>query len=88
MTQQVPAYAPYEEAPQGQFPDDLHIETIMARSAIHGWRIRPHRHADQFFPFLEGGGTAWIETRARLAAGRPCWFGRSRSTAPRSSPAR
>jgi len=56
------AYALYGEDSTG-FPDILHVETIAARSAIHDWRIRPHRHAElyQFFFVSHGGGTASID---------------------------
>lgn len=58
----VPAYALYGEGSSG-FPDELHVETIVARSSIHEWRIRSHRHGDlyQFFFIATGGGIASID---------------------------
>lgn len=63
MNRLVPAYALYGEAAAARFPDPLHIETIAARSSIHDWRIRPHRHADlwQIFVLSAGGGTAQLD---------------------------
>lgn len=62
MAQNVPAYGLYGESPADRFPDGLHIETISARSTVHAWRIRPHRHQDlhQLFLVDEGGGVAEI----------------------------
>lgn len=40
----MPAYALYGEARQGAPFDLLHVESIAARSRLHGWEIRPHRH--------------------------------------------
>ncbi len=59
----VPAFSLYGEGIDERFPDGLHIETIHARSPIHDWRIKPHRHHDlhQFFWIASGGGTAQIE---------------------------
>lgn len=65
MTPLVPAYALYGEGADG-FPDELHVETITARSARYDWRIRSHRHGDlyQFFFIAAGGGTAYIDGAA------------------------
>lgn len=65
MSALVPAYALYGEGPDG-FPDDLHVETIPARAAMHDWRIRSHRHGAlfQFFFIASGGGTAIIDSGA------------------------
>jgi AraC family transcriptional regulator, transcriptional activator of pobA len=59
----IPAFALYGEGLDERFPDGLHIETIHARSTIHDWRIKTHRHYDlhQFFWISSGGGTAEIE---------------------------
>jgi AraC family transcriptional activator of pobA len=45
-TAPVPAYFLYEEPLQA--PDErlVHVETIAARSRLHDWVIRPHRHRD------------------------------------------
>lgn len=65
MISLVPAYALYGEGADG-FPDELHVETIPARSAMYDWRIRSHRHGDlyQFFFIVSGGGTAIIDGAA------------------------
>lgn len=67
MVRTVPAYALYGEGNDG-FPDELHVETITARSAVHDWRIRSHRHGDlyQFFFIDTGGGTAVIDGAAHV----------------------
>jgi AraC family transcriptional activator of pobA len=70
--QPVPAYWLYGEGLAANLPDILHIETIIARSALHNWRIEPHRHRDlmQFFLLESGGGTATIDGVAhRLSPG-------------------
>jgi AraC family transcriptional activator of pobA len=38
--------------------DPVHVEALVARSALHNWRIRPHRHRDlfQLFWIRRGGG--------------------------------
>ncbi len=40
----MPAYALYGEAPAAPAFDAVHAESIAARSRLHGWEIRPHRH--------------------------------------------
>lgn len=42
----VPAFRLYGETGDGAAADALHWESIAARSRLHGWRIRPHRHHD------------------------------------------
>ena len=66
----VPAYALYGDRPEDRFPDGLHIETISARSTVHGWRIRPHRHQDlhQLFWIDGGGGVAEVGAAAHPLA--------------------
>ncbi|MBV8837367.1 MAG: helix-turn-helix domain-containing protein [Alphaproteobacteria bacterium] len=46
-------------------PDVVHCETIAARSALHGWKIAPHRHArlHQLLLIERGGGEATLEGR-------------------------
>jgi AraC family transcriptional activator of pobA len=53
----------YGERADDRFPDPLHIEAIADRSAVHSWRIRPHRHHDlfQFFRIVAGGGAAHLD---------------------------
>ena len=59
----VPAYWLYGERIGGRFPDALHIEPIVARSALHGWTIQPHVHHQlvQVFLVTGGGGSTRID---------------------------
>jgi AraC family transcriptional activator of pobA len=45
-------------------PDVLHCETIAARSRLHDWELKPHRHPrlHQLLVLISGGGTAQMET--------------------------
>ncbi len=49
-----------------ELPDVLHVETIAARSSLHGWELQPHRHArlHQLLLLTRGGGEAQLEGRA------------------------
>lgn len=62
--EQIPRFDLYEEEVEAaREPDFLHIETIYARSHLHGWRIQPHRH-DALLQLLiatGGGGTLTID---------------------------
>ena len=42
----VPAFRLYGESGTAARPDRLHWESIPARSRLHDWKIRPHRHHD------------------------------------------
>lgn len=44
----LPAYALYGETERAVLADPLHCESIAARSRLHDWEIRPHRHATLF----------------------------------------
>jgi AraC family transcriptional activator of pobA len=44
----LPAFALYGETAFSDSLDGLHIESIAARSRLHDWEIRPHRHAMLF----------------------------------------
>lgn len=46
QAQPVPAFRLYGETGDAPAADALHWESIAARSRLHGWRIRPHRHHD------------------------------------------
>lgn len=48
---------------QQDLPDVVHCETIEARSLIHDWEFKPHRHAHlhQFLLLDSGGGQVLIE---------------------------
>ncbi|GHC95172.1 helix-turn-helix domain-containing protein [Novosphingobium pokkalii] len=56
----IPSYALYGEAQGGLSAGFAHIETIAARSSLHDWEIRPHRHADFVQLLLVHSGQAWI----------------------------
>jgi len=52
----VPTFSLYGEHARPALPDWLHCETIPARSRLHDWKIRPHRHANFFqILYLAGG---------------------------------
>lgn len=70
MPATVPAYWLYAERLTDRFPDALHIEPIVARSALHGWTIQPHFHHQlfQFFLVIGGGGRTRIDGRDRILA--------------------
>ena len=57
------AYAFYGEDDDPQQEEILHCETLRARSVLHDWRFRPHRHygMHQFFWIGNGRGVASIE---------------------------
>jgi AraC family transcriptional activator of pobA len=56
MTGNIPAYALYGEETGPGLGYFIHCETIEARSAGNGWRIRPHRHPHFFqFLYISGG---------------------------------
>ncbi|KIC38100.1 helix-turn-helix domain-containing protein [Leisingera sp. ANG-M7] len=56
-----------------ELADVLHIETIRARSELHDWELRPHRHArlHQLLVLINGAGVAELdENRHNLTP--PC----------------
>lgn len=69
----IPTYALYGEHDEHLGSDWLHCETILARSRLHDFRIKPHRH-ERFYQLLHlqhGDGEAVIDGRSeRLEA--PC----------------
>jgi AraC family transcriptional regulator, transcriptional activator of pobA len=70
---QLPAYALYGESTLSPGMDGLHLESIAARSRLHDWEIRPHRHA-QLFQFLylrRGGVELTLDAGTRSLRG-PC----------------
>jgi AraC family transcriptional activator of pobA len=73
MAREVPTYQLYGERGANVSEFWLHCETIAVRSAVHRWRIRPHRHA-KFFQILHiNHGTAEIEADGETIALRgPC----------------
>lgn len=62
----VPAYFLYGEALQPPEERLIHIETVAARSRLHDWTIRPHRHRDlhQVIIIERGSVYAHIDGRA------------------------
>lgn len=73
MNRAIPTYALYGEHDEHLGADWLHCETIFARSRLHDFVIKPHRH-EQFFQILHleaGHGEVTLDGRsARLEA--PC----------------
>jgi AraC family transcriptional activator of pobA len=69
----VPAFFLYGEPPQPPDESTVHIETIAARSRLHDWNIRPHRHRDlhQLLVLQSGGVMAQFDAQ-RIAAVAPC----------------
>lgn len=70
MNAPVPLFALYgEEAPLHDL-DAVHVEPIVARSRLHDWDIRPHRHADlhQVMWVTQGGGVLLLDGREEAFA--------------------
>lgn len=62
----IPNYVLYGEPCGGAFPDCLHCETISARSRLHDWHIRPHRHHGLHqFLWIEKGEVVIVSDDAR-----------------------
>lgn len=52
----IPSYELYGEAEAWPTPELVHVESIAARSRLHNWEIKPHRHAGLFqLLWLRGG---------------------------------
>ena len=68
-----PLFQVEDESPHLQAPDFIHSDTIAARSAVHDWTIRAHRHRNLFQILLieRGGGEMTFEA-ATLAFEAPC----------------
>src|SRR5438067_11793056 len=62
-----------DDSPENQAFDFIHIDTIAARSAIHNWTIRAHRHRNLFQILLieRGGGEMTFEAAA-ISFVAPC----------------
>lgn len=67
-TSRVPAFRLYGEGEGLAEPRFLHVERIAARSRIHDWTIRPHRHPDLFQLLLLLGGRVEATADGRTAA--------------------
>lgn len=63
----VPAYALYGEAGHAPDVDPLHCESIAARSRLHDWEIRPHRHEALFQVLVVARGRATVQFDGRSA---------------------
>jgi AraC family transcriptional activator of pobA len=63
VTVPIPDYGLYGEPQDRHFTERLHVETVPYRSAVHDWKIRPHRHHGlyQLFWIESGGGQLEIE---------------------------
>jgi AraC family transcriptional activator of pobA len=63
-TSALPLFHLYGDPPDDSAFDFIHIETIPARSSVHDWTIRAHRHRNLFQVLLiaHGGGTMSFET--------------------------
>lgn len=48
ISARVPVFQLYGEEAQSVAPDLIHCESIAARSRLHNWEIRPHRHHGLF----------------------------------------
>jgi AraC family transcriptional activator of pobA len=66
-----PAYFLYGEPLRAPDEGTVHVETIAARSRLHDWKIRPHRHRDlrQVLILWRGTVEAQFDARARKLAG-------------------
>jgi AraC family transcriptional activator of pobA len=62
---QLPAFALYGEADRSPVADALHCESIAARSGLHGWEIRPHRHAALAQLLWVKRGQVWAQMDGR-----------------------
>jgi len=69
----LPLFHLYGDPPDDAAFDFIHIETIAARSSVHDWTIRAHRHRNLFQLLLieQGGGEMSFET-ATVPFAAPC----------------
>jgi AraC family transcriptional regulator, transcriptional activator of pobA len=69
----LPLFHLYGDPPDEQAFDFIHIETIAARSSIHDWTIRAHRHRNLFQILLigQGGGEMTFDATT-IALEAPC----------------
>ncbi len=77
----LPSYQLYGEPGHVGVPERLHIETISARSRLHDWEIRPHRHETLFQILYIGRGRA----EARFDGRRVALAGPAAVTMPATS---
>lgn len=69
----IPTYKLYGEDADWPTPELLHHESIAERSAIHRWKINPHRHNDllQVLYIRQGSARLFIDDRDQFAV-LPC----------------
>ena len=63
----VPVFRLYGETDAWPTPDLIHCESIPARSALHDWDIRPHRHGELVQLLYVQGGTHRAHIRLALS---------------------
>jgi AraC family transcriptional regulator, transcriptional activator of pobA len=65
-TAALPLFYLDDDSPEDQAPDFIHIDALAARSAVHNWTIRAHRHRNLFQILLieRGGGEMTFEAAA------------------------
>ena len=72
----LPAYALYGEDSFAHSLDGLHLESIAARSRLHDWEIRAHRHAQLFqILYMHQGGARLVLDAGTQALRAPCVVG-------------
>ncbi len=59
----IPEFALYGESTENTVPEPLHCESIAARSRLHNWKIKPHRHRGliQIFYLQSGHCSAQLD---------------------------
>lgn len=62
----VPVFKLYGETAEWPTPDLIHCESIPERSQLHGWEIKPHRHADLLQLLYVQAGEAELEVEGQV----------------------
>lgn len=68
----IPSYELYGEDRTWPSSEQIHVEPIAARSRLHNWEIKPHRHAGLFqLLWLRDGSALCVldDTQCRVSAG-------------------
>jgi AraC family transcriptional regulator, transcriptional activator of pobA len=69
----LPLFHVDDDSPAGQASDFIHIDAIAARSVIHDWTIRAHRHRNLFqILLIERGGGEMTFQAAPISFEAPC----------------
>lgn len=63
----IPVFTLYGDSDPTTAPAFLHIETISARSSLHDWEIRPHRHMQSVQVLIIRSGTVDMSIDGRTA---------------------